>query len=162
MINDWSGSIIYEWIEETNDYGLVSYGPAVSATATGSDIVDGYTRSGTPTPVSPDFSNLKTQWATLTPTGVAKSDMNTGTLSTRACPASTSGTAGWLVAGDVALPTIGETLSSTAASGSATGTGTDASSSSTSTSKSPANPNSRVTKMGAGLVGVMLLFMICL
>lgn len=119
----------------------------------------------TPTPVSPDFSNLKTQWATLTPTGIASSDMDTGSLSTRTCPTSSTGTNAWLVNGNVALPTIGETLfGSTYATSSPTGTGdsgstgTGSSSSSASSSESPASPKSRVTKMGAGLVGVMLLF----
>lgn len=170
MVNDWSGSIIYEWIEETNNYGLVSYGPAVDATATGSNIVAGYTRAGTPTPVSPDFANLKAQWATLTPTGVMSSDMDTATLSTRACPSSSTGVGAWLVNGDVQLPTVGQTLqgttyatSSPTGSGSSgssgsTATGTAASTSSTSGSKSPASPSSQVTKMTAGLLGVMVLF----
>ncbi|KAK7748002.1 hypothetical protein SLS53_001254 [Cytospora paraplurivora] len=178
MVNDWSGAIIYEWIQETNNYGLVSYGPQVSATATGSNIVDGFTRAGTPTPVSPDFSNLKSQWATLTPTGVKSSDVDTKTLSTRSCPASSTGTAAWLVNGDVQLPTVGETLYGTTyrtsvpsgslisngASASATATGTDASASasSTSDSKSPATPSSQVTKTTAGLLGVMLVFTLLL
>lgn len=38
MSETWSGSIIYEWIQEANDYGLISYGPSVAPTATGSDI----------------------------------------------------------------------------------------------------------------------------
>lgn len=46
MVNDWSGSIIYEWIQEANDYGLISYGPEVSATATGTNIQGGFTRKG--------------------------------------------------------------------------------------------------------------------
>lgn len=168
MVNDWSGSIIYEWIEETNDYGLISYGPSAAATATESGVVAGYTRSGTPLPVSPDFANLKAQWATLTPTGIKSSDMDTATLSTRDCPASSSGSAAWLPNPTTALPTIGETLygtsyvtavptgTNTASSSDATGS----SSSSSSSSKSPASTNSRVTKMGAGLVGVSLLFMV--
>ena len=175
MVDDWSGALIYEWIQETNDYGLISYGPAVSATATGSNIVDGYTRKGTPTPVSPDFSNLKSQWATLTPTGVMSSDMDTATLTTRTCPASSSGTAAWLVNGNVALPTVGETLYGTtyttsvpsgslisngASVGTATGTGGSASS--TSGSKSPASPSSQVTKMTVGLLGVMMVFTLLL
>lgn len=163
MVNDWSGSIIYEFIEEANHYGLVSYGPAVAATATGSGIVDGYTRTGTPTPVSPDFSNLKAQWATLNPTGVQKSDVDTATLTTRDCPAATS--SGWLVAGNVALPSIGQTLDVSATGSAATSTATSSSSSSGSSSgdsKSPAVQNSRVTVMGAGLMAIMLLFMVWL
>lgn len=170
MVNDWSGSIIYEWIEEANNYGLISYGPSAAATATESGVVGGFTRSGTPTPVSPDFSNLKTQWATLTPTGVHSSDMDTATLSTRACPASSSGSAAWLPNPSTALPLLGETLygtsyvtsiptgTDTASSSGATGS----SSSDSGSSKSPASTNSRITKMGAGLVCVSLLFMVWL
>ncbi|KAI0420432.1 Glucanosyltransferase-domain-containing protein [Xylaria grammica] len=108
MSEHWSGAIIYEWIEEQNHYGLVSYGPKVDPTVTGKNIYDGYTRAGTPTPVSPDFDNLSKQWATLSPSGVAKSKYDPSIVSTRACPASTSG--GWLVNGNVAAPTLGATL----------------------------------------------------
>ncbi|KAG9820875.1 glycoside hydrolase family 72 protein, partial [Aureobasidium melanogenum] len=68
----WSGVIIYEWIQETNDYGLVSYGAEVAATATQANVVDGFTRTGTPTPISPDFYNLSNQWKTLTPSSVSE------------------------------------------------------------------------------------------
>lgn len=100
MVSDWSGAIIYEWIEEANNYGLISYGPAAGAI-----VQDGFAREGTPIPVLPDFTNLKSQWATLSPTGVSKSAYDAKTVSTRACPASTAG--GWLVDGNVALPTLG-------------------------------------------------------
>jgi 1,3-beta-glucanosyltransferase GAS1 len=55
MIDDWSGAIIYEWPEEGNNYGLVTF-PDSSL-------------SGTPTTLT-DFDNLKSQWATLTASGV--------------------------------------------------------------------------------------------
>ncbi|CAI7640907.1 unnamed protein product [Penicillium palitans] len=111
MSDTWSGSIIYEWIQETNDYGLISYGPSVdAATATASSIEDGFTRKGTPTPVSPDFNNLKSQWATLHPTGVALSAYRKSASSLTAieCPASTSG--GWAVDPNSPLPTLGQTF----------------------------------------------------
>lgn len=162
-----SGSIIYEWIEETNDYGLISYGPPVDPTATGSNIVAGFTRQGTPTPVSPDFSNLKSQWATLNPTGIQSSDMDTKSLSTRPCPPSSTGSAAWLLNGDVQLPTVGETLVGTtyatsAPSGTSTSNGgsdansTDASASSTSSSQSAANSSMQFTKMTAALLGLLM------
>ncbi|POS75245.1 1,3-beta-glucanosyltransferase gel3 [Diaporthe helianthi] len=167
MINDWSGSIIYEWIQETNDYGLISYGPPVDPTATGSNVVAGFTRQGTPTPVSPDFSNLKSQWATLNPTGVMSSDMDTKSLSTRSCPASTAGSLGWLLNGDVQLPTVGETLVGTTyatstPSGSSSSNGvtdanvTSTSSSPTSSSESPASSTMAFTKMTAALLGLLM------
>jgi len=36
MVSTWSGAIIYEWIEEMNNYGLVSYGPQL-----GQDVNEG-------------------------------------------------------------------------------------------------------------------------
>ncbi|KAK0634601.1 Glucanosyltransferase-domain-containing protein [Bombardia bombarda] len=159
MVNDWSGSIIYEWIEEANEYGIISYGPKVDPTATGSNIEGGFTRAGKPTAISPDFDNLKSQWAKATPTGVAKANFKPS-VSTRACPAATSG--GWLVDGNVALPTLGETFSgtyTTVPSATVTESATAASGTSSSTSSTnPAPPTKEIAGMGAGLVGVMLFF----
>ncbi|KAJ3482301.1 hypothetical protein NLG97_g7609 [Lecanicillium saksenae] len=111
MINDWSGSIIYEWIQEENHYGLISYGPA-GGDATNTDVEGGFTRKGTPTPVSPDFNNLKSKWATLKPTGVHKTDVDPKTLTTPSCPTSTSG-GWWGIEGNVRLPSLGETMAGT-------------------------------------------------
>lgn len=107
MVNTWSGAIIYEWIQETNDYGLVSYGPEQAASVNeGTSVVQGFTRQGTPTPVAPDFTNLQGQWATLTPTGVSKAAYAaTAPTSVPSCPAYTAG--GWTVDPSAALPTIG-------------------------------------------------------
>lgn len=52
MADVWSGSIIYEWIEEANNYGLISYGAKVDP-ASPSAPPDGYPRSGTSRPQSP-------------------------------------------------------------------------------------------------------------
>jgi 1,3-beta-glucanosyltransferase GAS1 len=41
MSGTWSGAIIYEWIQETNDYGLASYGPFTSGVNEGSSVIDG-------------------------------------------------------------------------------------------------------------------------
>ena len=158
MNSQWSGAIIYEWIEETNNYGLVSYGPEVAATVVGSGVEGGFTRTGTPLPVTPDFTNLQNQWQTLTPTGVASSAY-TPSLTPPACPSSTAG--GWLVDGDVKLPSVGQTLevSSTGpsvASQTATATGSAAKPSST---KGSANGGKEIAGMGVGLVAVMLGFM---
>jgi hypothetical protein len=137
MSGTWSGAIIYEWIEETNDYGLINYGPSVSA-ATNTIVEDGYTRKGTPTPVSPDFANLKSHWATLNPTGVALSSYKkeTGSISSIECPAYTSG--GWAVDPSSPLPTLGQTYkeeksgsAATASGKGSTASGTGASASST-------------------------------
>ncbi|KAL7624059.1 hypothetical protein AAE478_005616 [Parahypoxylon ruwenzoriense] len=154
MADDWSGAIVYEWIEEANNYGLISYGPKVEPTVTGENIEGGFTRAGSPTPVSPDFDNLSKHWASITPTGVARSDYDTKAVSTRACPTSTAG--GWLVDGNVGLPSLGETLTASYSSvPSATGT---ASSPSPSETQNSVSGSSEVAGMAAGLVGVMMIF----
>jgi hypothetical protein len=90
MLGTWSGSIVYEWVQETNGYGLVTY-------------PDGKL-TGKPTPIQPDFSNLQNQWKTLNPTGVAASAY-TPSLSPPPCPSSTPGR--WLINGNPPLPTLG-------------------------------------------------------
>lgn len=43
MVDVWSGAIIYEWIQELNDYGLINYGPQQDASINqGSMIVQGF------------------------------------------------------------------------------------------------------------------------
>ena len=158
MDGTWSGAIIYEWIEESNNYGLVNYGPKVDATASGA--VDGYSRTGTPTPVSPDYSNLKGQWATLTPTGVKLSAYSASatSLTPPPCPSSTPG--GWLVAGNPAVPTLGQTLDRNAPS-SASASASPSPSAST-TKKGNANGGKEIAAMSIGLAGVMLGFIVWL
>jgi hypothetical protein len=85
------GTIIYKWTMEANGYGIISYGPSNAI-------------SGTPTPVSPDFTNLQTQWATLNPTGTPVISYDLATITPPACPTCTSD--GWLVHGDVKLSTL--------------------------------------------------------
>ncbi|KAM0251318.1 hypothetical protein ACHAQJ_008212 [Trichoderma viride] len=107
MVNDWSGAIIYEWIQEANAYGIITYGPADQPA--GPNVEGGFLRKGTPQPKLPDFPNLKAKWATNTPTGVQKSAYDPDSVSTRSCPASTAG-GWWQVDGDVTLPTLGQIL----------------------------------------------------
>lgn len=157
MISDWSGSFIYEWIQERNNYGLISYGPEVDPTETGEDIEDGFTRKGKPTPVTPDFNNLKSQWAKITPKGVASSDYDPSSVSTRACPKATSG---WELDGNVAVPTLGATYSgSFTTAPTASGTGDSPKASET---KNPAPPTKEIAGMSGVLAGVMLFFTIWL
>lgn len=137
MVNDWSGSIVYEWIQEENNYGLVSY-PVVSGTSVA--------RSGTPATVSPDFGNLKSQWATLNPTGIASADYDAAaTVSTRSCPAATA--SGWLVDGDAALPEIGDAVT---IHGSGAGQSASATATATSTSSATSNSEASTTSSSAG------------
>ena len=168
MENQWSGAIVYEWIEEANNYGLISYGPSVDPTSN-TAALDGYTRSGTPSPVTPDFSNLKSHWATLHPTGVALSDYSSSASNLKpiACPATTPN--GWLVDATASLPSVGQTLDRAATSTGGIATGSPAKPSSTA-KKGGATVikptfmmgGNEVAGMGAALVTVMLGFLIWL
>ncbi|TAQ86320.1 hypothetical protein B7494_g5359 [Chlorociboria aeruginascens] len=154
MDDIWSGAIIYEWIEETNDYGLISYGSPVSATVVADGVEGGFTRTGTPLPVTPDFANLQSAWSTLTPAGVASSAYSPD-ITTPACPASTSG--GWLVDGDVKLPSLGQTqqTGTTTAAPTSTSTSTGSAASATST-KGAASGSMEIAGMSTGLILDML------
>ncbi|KAF2186204.1 glycoside hydrolase family 72 protein [Zopfia rhizophila CBS 207.26] len=106
MVSYWSGSIVYEWIEEANSYGLIKYGEKVDPAAPSAP-PDGFTRSGKPTPINPDFENLSKHWKTLNPTGVKEKDYYPN-LTPPPCPAHTSGA--WEVHPDAELPTLGRVL----------------------------------------------------
>lgn len=134
MVDHWSGAIIYEWIQEQNNYGLVSYGPKVDDLSRNDDTVfDGWTRKGKPTPRSPDFENLKSRWETINPTGISKSDYDAKAVSTRACPTSTEG-GWWAVKGNIALPTLGDSLEISAPAKTSSPSKTDSSKEQTTTS----------------------------
>jgi hypothetical protein len=98
MVGTWSGSIVYEWVQEVNDYGLVSYS-------------NGQIYSGAPTPIQPDYDNLSKQWKTITPSGVALATYKPSN-SPPACP---SATLGWQLDGDVPLPTLAPSIISAVA-----------------------------------------------
>lgn len=168
MSDTWSGSIIYEWIQETNDYGLINYGEPVdpaAAPAPGANapvVQDGFIREGTPNPIAPDFDNLKSQWATLHPTGVALSEYihSTATISLPECPASTAG--GWAVDPSAPLPTLEEAFHTAAPripsgrkSGSVTvssGAGSSPTATASSTSSlSPSSLNYTLSNAGSGV-----------
>ena len=161
MADNWSGSIIYEWIEEANNYGLISYGAKVDP-ASPSAPPDGYPRSGTPTPISPDFPNLSAVWKTLSPSGVKASDYNP-TNKPVACPDFTSSV--WEVNPTSALPTLGQvynaqaTGSSGSGSSQSSGSGTGAATSATASPGAASDSLSRDLKgMGAVLAGLMAVF----
>jgi hypothetical protein len=164
MADTWSGSIVYEWIEEANNYGLVSYGAKVDP-ASPSAPPDGFPRSGTPTPVDPDFANLSNVWKTLSPTGVKESAYNP-TNSAPECPPQTSGV--WEVNPTSALPTLGQTYNAQVATATGSGSGTARASGTSSGSASQASASStgaatdglsrELTGAGAALVAVMAVF----
>ena len=161
MDSSWSGAIIYEWIQEANDYGLISYGPTTNTD--NPTALDGYPRSGTPSPVSPDYSNLKKHWATLHPTGVALSAYSASASSLKpiACPSSTIN--GWIVDPTQSLPSVGQTLdkAATATGGLQTGTATPSATKKGSAAAGLKGGN-EVIGMGMGLMGVLLGFIVWL
>ncbi|KAI9680414.1 MAG: hypothetical protein M1822_007172 [Bathelium mastoideum] len=158
MSPNWSGAIIYEWLQEANNFGLISYGPSVAPTAPNAP-PDGFTRSGTPTPVSPDFDNLSKQWATVSPSSVS-ANAYSPTLTPPPCPAFTAGN--WEVNGDVALPTLGQTFDQQIQASITGGSSAAASASASSTSRAGANGNVEIAGMGAGLSGLLFAAMLWL
>jgi hypothetical protein len=160
MTDNWSGAIIYEWIMEENQYGLISYGPKVEPGPNAPP--QGYPRSGTPTPVSPDFANLSNKWKTLSPTGIKASAYNP-TLTAPPCPAFTSQM--WEVDPSSALPTLGQVFNAQEASKTsspgATNTGEgQASPSPSQQAAAPGTPAGGLWSMGVGLMGVLAGFFI--
>lgn len=123
MVDTWSGAIIYEWIQETNNYGIVSYDQSATPTTAAPANEAQFGRSGTPSPINPDFENLSKHWATLSPTGVRKDDYNPS-LRPPACPQFTSGA--WAVKADAPLPTIGHETKSPSESSAGTATASNA------------------------------------
>ncbi|KAI9644967.1 hypothetical protein NHQ30_007002 [Ciborinia camelliae] len=93
MSGTWSGAIIYEWVNEGNDYGIVDY----------KDTEYG----GVPIPMEPEFPTLKNIWESVRPNGVNQSDYKPQ-KPTPVCPPRVKG--GWAVDGDVPLPTLGATV----------------------------------------------------
>jgi len=129
MIETWSGAIIYEWVEETNDYGLVTY-------------PGGGIYTGAPNPIQPDFENLASQWAAINPPGVAEADYSPS-FSAPACPAATAG--GWQVDGAPAVPSLGPAVVSKVAAGNFVPVTT------------PSSPPSTATSEGMGTIYMILL-----
>lgn len=71
MTDVWSGGIVYEWFQETNDYGLV-------------------TQSGSSVSLLPDYTALSHQLKSISPTRV-QSSAYTPSNSPPACPSPTEG-----------------------------------------------------------------------
>lgn len=156
MEDTWSGAIIYEWLQETNNYGIISYapgGPSPAPTAAAGDV--NIVRSGTPTPISPDFSNLMTAWSSAKPTGVKLADYSASTdhLSTPACPSSSAGPSGWGINGNPSIPALGQKFNPTA---------TQESGSSSATKAAAPNGAKELTGMTIGLGTVLVGFVIWL
>ncbi|MCJ1226403.1 hypothetical protein MMC12_003055 [Toensbergia leucococca] len=146
MNSVWSGAIVYEWAEQENHYGIISYGEQTEA----SNVTE-YASSGTPTPITPDFYNLQSQWDTARPTGIAKSDY-TPSFSSAACPSTSSGV--WTVDAAVSLPTISGLVISTKTSTSSTSTSSSSGASVTSQaelSTTPTSASSEPLNTSAGL-----------
>ena len=132
MVDTWSGAMVYEWIQEKNDYGLITYGEVpedddddkdpeaeAKADALNTAAMDGFSRQGTPTPLSPEFDNLKSRFESLTPTGVALSDYSKDVSSITAPPCPKSTADGWELDPSGPVPSVGQILQPS-------GTGTNA------------------------------------
>ena len=89
-----SGSIIYEWTQEANDYGIIEYPDTCIQDDTTVPV-------GVPIPLQPEFDNLKSAWAAVSPSSIAASDYDPSTV-VMACPATISGT--WTIDGNAELP----------------------------------------------------------
>ncbi|KAH9214863.1 Glucanosyltransferase-domain-containing protein [Leptodontidium sp. 2 PMI_412] len=105
MIDTWSGSIVYEWVQESNDYGVVDY-------------PDSKIYSGAPIPIQPDFNNLATVWKDIDPVGVSEGSYSS-TFSPPACPGASGG---WAINGNVPLPRLDSSIIKSIASDSNTDT----------------------------------------
>ena len=88
-----SGAIVYEWIEEANNYGIVQY-PSITLQSNLNVSV------GSPVPMQPEFGNLQSQWAAATPSSISMADY-TPTNTAMTCPATT---AGWNINANAVLP----------------------------------------------------------
>jgi 1,3-beta-glucanosyltransferase GAS1 len=88
-----SGAIVYEWMQEVNNYGLITYPD--------NTIQDGVQVAvGSPVPLQPDFNNLQSQWAAASPSSISAAAYTPATT-TFACPATT---VGWTIDGNAPLP----------------------------------------------------------
>jgi len=89
-----SGTFVYEWMQEENDYGIIEYPDTTLQQGLNVSV-------GSPVPMQPEFGNLQAQWAAASPVSTAESTY-TPSLSAEACPATTVGT--WNINADIALP----------------------------------------------------------
>jgi len=90
-----SGTFVYEWIQEANDYGIIEY-PSTT-------LQDGLNVSvGSPIPMQPEFGNLQSQWSVNIPTGTSMNAYTPSLTPGGACPATTAGV--WEISGDQAIP----------------------------------------------------------
>jgi len=103
-----SGVIMYEWTQETNDYGIITYPD--------NTIQDGVeVPCGSPVPMQPEFGNLQSQYAAASPSSIALSAYSV-TTAVFSCPATTPGV--WTIDGNAALPPAASLLALSAVLGS--------------------------------------------
>ena len=89
-----SGAFVYEWIQESNNYGIITYPDTTLQSGLNVSV-------GSPVPMQPEFGNLMSQWAAARPTGVSLQGY-TASVTGMGCPATTSGV--WEISGNVQLP----------------------------------------------------------
>jgi len=88
-----SGAIVYEWTQEANNYGIITYPDSTLQSNVAVPI-------GSPIPMQPEFDTLKSVWAACSPSSIALSAY-TPSITTIACPATT---VGWPVDPSAPLP----------------------------------------------------------
>ena len=115
-------------------------------------------RSGTPTPITPDYSNLQKAWTSLTPAGVKLADYTASTagLTTPPCPSATP--SGWELNGNPPLPLRDQPSYNPTASSQPSATGAP----SASATKGSAEGGPQLAGMSVGLGALLLGFVIWL
>jgi hypothetical protein len=122
MNDRYSGSIIYEWQQQENNYGIVKY--------SNDEGLGKVTTMG-------DYSRLSKQWEVLTPAGVKASAYNPD-LTAPSCPGTTSG--GWSLAANAVLPTVGTSGFTAPPASTASSTSGEAVTTGKATASSDSNP----------------------
>ena len=144
-----SGVIMYEWTQETNDYGIITYPD--------NTIQDGVeVPCGSPVPMQPEFGNLQSQYAAASPSSIALSAYSV-TTAVFSCPATTPGV--WTIDGNAALPPAASLLALSAVVGSSATAGggptPTVTTTSTSTSSSGTTPTTTPTTATTSHTGTL-------
>ncbi|KAL8944011.1 MAG: hypothetical protein Q9216_000720 [Gyalolechia sp. 2 TL-2023] len=113
MNDRFSGAVVNEWRQDSDFYGIVSY---EFGTREMTWTAEGTPAGSVPTPISPDFYSLQSQWADITTTGTPSSEY-TPVYTSVECPLLTTST--WNVTPTAPLPFIENLVITTMATASA-------------------------------------------
>ncbi|RQM06265.1 hypothetical protein DH86_00001057 [Scytalidium sp. 3C] len=142
MVDTFSGSIIYEWVEEANDYGIVSYASGDA--------------KGTPNPIQPDYDNLMGQWKAINPTGVAESDYTPHLSSSSSEPSSSTSSSSSSSSSSLSSSSATDNALANAQSGTPTGSAPTSSS----TSHQSAGERVMASRFAAAAVAIAVLALV--